>query len=115
MTETEYETLDLSDYSTAAGAAKALYRWLKEQHDDPSGLHIWDPDEAAPKRSGHAAWTVSWEGGPYEWATALTAGESMYARELGRYGGDPQVTGFYEQNEWRAEPFHSFDLQFYNE
>lgn len=110
------DQLDLSQEETAEEAAKALHSWLQDYAEElghsRESVVLYSPEEAAPKRDGHAAWTVAWEGGPYEWATALTAGESMLRRELGEYGGTPQVTGFYNEGSWIAEPFYSFDLQF---
>lgn len=107
--------LDISEYDTPEDAARALYEYLKDFFDNPSSLYLWSPVEAAPRRDGHAAWTVSYEGGPFEWAKALTAGESMIARELGRYGGGPEVTGWHDQDNWLAQPYHSFDLQFHEQ
>lgn len=72
------ENLDLTDYSTAAGAAKAFHSWLQEYAEElghsEDEVVIYSPEEAAPKRDGHAAWTVAWEGGPYQWATSLLGG-----------------------------------------
>lgn len=100
--------LDLSKKKSAKAAAKALYRYLKNKHDANAQLH--SPSE---NPRGNNAWGVVWESGPYEWAIALTGGESMYAGEFG-FGSDPEVVGFYDQDGWMAEPHFSFDLQFYD-
>lgn len=106
-------TVDLSQYSTAAGAAKRLHKYLTEELDAGDNCKLYRPDEN-PRQNG--AWAVSWEGGPYEWGSALTSGESLFSREGGMsFGTDPEVTGWYEQNDWFAEPHFSFDVQFYNE
>lgn len=113
MAETQ-SGLDLSGYKTAAGAAKALYRFIRDELDAGDNVTIWRPEEAAPKRDGHASWTVCWEAGPYHWATHLTGGESIFSGEAWGTGNDPEVTGFSDQKEWVAEPYYSFDLQFSN-
>lgn len=103
-------TLDLSQYDCAEDAAKALYKHLIEDQDAGESCVLHDPDDN-PQTD---CWAVSWEGGPYQWANALIGGSSLYAREL-RTGADPEVTGWYDQDDWMAEPYFSFDLQFYNE
>ena len=104
-------TLDLSGYSTAAGAAKALNEYLSDELGGGDAVNLYRPDEN-PRENG--AWAVVWEGGPYKWAVHLTGGESLFTGELGRMS-DPEVTGFYATNEWTAEPHFGFDLQFYNQ
>lgn len=101
--------LDLSRYKTAAGAAKALHKYLVETWD-AHNARLYRPEEN-PRGNN---WAVSWEGGPYNWAVRLTGGESLAGGEFGTYGGNPEVVGFYSQDHWMAEPHHSFDLQFYN-
>lgn len=107
------EQLDLSEHDDPEDAARALYDYLDDLFDSPDGLYLYDPTEAAAKRDGTAVWTVAYEGGPFEWAQALLAGESLFARELAEAGGRPQVVGFYETDDWHAEPYYSFDIQFY--
>lgn len=102
--------LDLSRYKTAAGAAKALHKYLVETFD--ANAKLYRP-ENNPRATN--AWAVSWEEGPYEWAMRITAGESITSGEFGQYGTKPSITGFYEQSNWIAEPYYSFDLQFYNQ
>lgn len=102
-------TLDLSEYSTAAGAAKALNEYLTEELDGGDAVNLYRPDDN-PRENG--AWAVVWEGGPYEWAVHLTGGESLFTGELGRVS-DSEVTGF-RNDDWVAEPHFSFDLQFFN-
>lgn len=103
------EPLDLSDYKTAAGAAKALHRFLTEEFD-ADGAVLYRPEDN-PRGDN---WAVSWEGGPYEWAVHLTLGESLCRGEFSQFAS-PEVIGFYNQDNWLAEPHFSFDLQFYNQ
>lgn len=106
------DQLDLSGYSTAAGAAKALHKYLTEELNAGDNCKLYRPEDN-PREND--AWAVSWEGGPYEWATNLTGGESLYRGEMGgSFGSTPEVVGFHEQTEWIAEPHFSFDLQFFN-
>lgn len=100
--------LDLSGYKTAAGAAKALHRYLQETYDtDEVVLHR--PDE---NPRGYDAWGVVWEGGPYEWAVHLLGGESLARGEFPQCT-EPEVTGFSNQQDWYAECHFSFDVQFF--
>lgn len=104
--------LDLSDADTPEEAARALHEYLTETFE-ADGAHLWSPDE----NPRGPQWAVSWEGGPFEWAVKLTGGESMIAGwpEMARedHEPSPEVTGFYADNGWFAEPHYSFDLQFY--
>ena len=110
------DDLDLGDYRSAAGAAKATYRWLRQKADTVGQ----DPDiEVAIRRPGEnpwdaPGWHVVWEGGPYEWAIALTGGSSMYSSEFGG-GGTAEVTGLHDADGWHAEPGYSFSLLFYDD
>lgn len=117
MTETDDlpETpLDLSEYKTPHGAAKALARYLREMYDAADGVAVYRPEEAAKQGRGEA-WTVSWEGGPFEWSIALTGGESLVANEIPPFrGSDPEVVGFYENDNWTVEPHYKSDLQFFD-
>lgn len=112
------DPLDVSEYKSAAGMAKAVHERLQHYAEtighDPEAVLLYDPEEAAAKRSGHGHWTVAWEGGPYEWAHALLGGESLSAREFPSPGEPtPEVEGFHENDHVDAEPYYSFDLQFY--
>lgn len=103
------DPLDLSEYSTAEDAAKALHDYLTDELDADEAT-LYRPEDN-PRGNGH--WAVVWEGGPYEWAVNLTMEESLFRGEFNRpMGTDPQVVGFYEQDDWLAEPHFSFDLQF---
>lgn len=109
--------LDISEYGDAESAAKAFHEWLVDFADDHDGdeVRLYEPDEAAQQGRGRG-WTVSWEGGPYEWAIHLTGGESLAYSDLpGMFRpGNPEVTGFYEDDDWTAEPYYKFDLQFFD-
>ena len=116
------EHVDVSGYKTAAGAAKATYRALQEWAEfygqDPDEVVIYDPDETAQKRDmrGGDAWCVAWEGGPYEWASALSGGTTLTGFEGPRmiYDGDPEVEGLHESDGFDVECYYSFDLLFFN-
>lgn len=112
---------DVSNYKTAAGAAKAtanaLREWAEFYGYDPDAINVYNPDETQRKRDMHGdvdCWTVSWEGGPYEWAVALTGGEWIGWNDVPGHGGDPEVTGLLESSEFGVECYYSFDIQFYN-
>lgn len=115
--------IDLSGYKTAYGAARKLYETLQAIAEDigqnPDEVSFYDPAESRRVRDMHPdgadVYTVSWEAGPWEWALALSGGDSIYANEFGSYGLSPEVVGFYESDGWSAEPYYSFDLQFFNE
>lgn len=104
------ETIDLTSYKTAAGAAKALHKFLTALAiglgDDPSGIILRDPDS-----SEWNGWEIIWEGGPYEWAYAATSGSSIfqaeYGAELAGFGG-----GSFSQEIIGATPDGNPDLTF---
>lgn len=100
--------LDLSDLN-AEEAAKELHKYLIDTFD--ADAMLLSPSEAEEMHGLDPDWTVIWEGGPLEWAVHLTGGESMFTAELGR-SSEPEVVGFYDNTDWVAEPYHSFDLQF---
>ena len=113
---------DVSDYSTAAGAAKstakALTEWAEFYGHDSEGVTVFNPTETAEKRDmiGDVdCWTVVWENGPNNWATALTGGESMHAFTAhGEFGNEPEVSGLLDSDEFQVECYYSFDMQFFN-
>ena len=113
-------TVDVSDYKTAAGAAKKTHEGLREWADafgfNPDDVVLYDPEETHKKRDVAAdAWCVAWEGGPHEWAIALTGGESMTAYEMPPFGGgDPEVAGLLDGAGFDVECYYSFDLLFFN-
>lgn len=117
------DTVDVSNYSTAAGAAKAtaeaLREWAEFYGHDPDAVEVYDLDETREVRdmaSDADAWTVAWEGGPSQWATALTGGCSLsaYAGPGMGYDTDPEVDGLLGGDGFDVECYYSFDLQFYN-
>ena len=120
--QTAPEKVDVSGYKTAAGAAKAtakaLRKWAEFYGHDADDVVLYNPDETNKKRDMHGdidCWTVAWEGGPNEWATALTGGESLLAHtEFGSYGNDPQVSGLLHGDGFNVECYYSFDIQFFN-
>ncbi len=128
--------LDLSKYRTAAGAAKALHKWLIERAEadrarledigvnpryapSPEGIVLRSPAEAGIEWAQNG-WHVVWEGGPYEWAYALTNGSSMFEHEygselraMGAKTAGPEVVGFSGPG-WIAQPGYSFSILFTN-
>lgn len=65
---------DMSNFKTAAGAAKAVHKALAKMCADMGGspaleMFIKTPAEALEHGLGEN-WHVCWESGPYEWAIA---------------------------------------------
>lgn len=91
---------DPSQYTTKAGAAKALHKALsalaKASGQNPKIEVILQTPEQAKLSIGSEFWRVIWEAGPYEWAI----GASMQCHNMSRDGG------------WFTEPHYSFDLCF---
>ena len=109
----ELTPIDISG-TTAEEAAKLMYRFLllSARALDYNALEeVW---LKSPDQSERGVWETAWESGPYEWAVWLTGGASIYAGEFGHHG-TPQVTGFYDEPSWLAEPTWSFALAFYPE
>lgn len=104
--------IDMSSIKTPEKAAKELHKFLQKLSTSGSVV-LYSPEEAARRRDGHGHWTVAWEGGPYEWAKNLTAGWSLYRGEMGaKYTDGAEVIGLDDNNNWSAEPYYSFDIQF---
>lgn len=113
--------VDLSEYKTAHGAAKKTYTTLQALAEDmgqnPDEVSFYGPEETRrvrDMRGDHDVYTVAWEGGPFEWAPAVTGGESIY---WGEFGGSipPEIVGILDGDGWGVECYYSFDLQFFNE
>jgi len=113
------ERVDVSGYKTAAGAAKATHEALQEWADfmgyDPEAVALYDRDDTQDKR-GTDAWCVAWEGGPYEWANALSGGTTLtgFAGSTMTYDGDPEVAGLTSGDGFDVECHYSFDLLFFD-
>lgn len=112
MSETSNGKLDISEYDSAEEAARALYEYITETFEADDAM-LWDPETTAKKfgenNKGH--WTVMWESGPMDWSVHLTGGESMFRAEMPQFS-EPEVVGFYENDNWIAEPHGSRDLVF---
>lgn len=97
--------LDLSEYKSASGAAKATGEQIRD-----IAAHIFDQDPdlevTVEKRDGN--WIVNWEGGPFEWAIKLTGGEPI------SISAEPEITGFYESNGFDVECKNRSTLVFYD-
>jgi len=102
MTFDEIETVDVSDYKTAHGAAKAAARVVR----DFARTLGHDPEIEVTCRKEGDAWVVYYEGGPANWAYNMTGGE-------GFYGGDPQIAGLINTDGFDVECKYSFALAFY--
>lgn len=102
------EQLNVSDYSTAAGAAKAVGSHLKDIAESigqkPSEVTVKKrEDDSLGER-----WVVIWDGGPFEWAIKLTGGEALF-------GVEPEVTGFYDMDGVDAQCENRMTISFYNQ
>lgn len=60
-------------------------------------------------------WRVMWEEGPFEWALALCGGVSLFDFEAGNYSGTGPSEIDLDSFDGLVEPYHSFDLGFYDE
>lgn len=115
------DRIDVSEYKTAAGAAKAtaeaLREWAEFYGFESGAIEVHPPDEARDLRGlrgDHDAWLVAWEGGPSSWATSLTGGESLTWRSAGGGHVDPEVDGLLDADGFHVECHYSFDLLFTN-
>jgi hypothetical protein len=107
---------DVSDAQNAREAAirthAALQDLARTLGYNPEHVYLRNP-EVSPKYGHGNCWTVVWAG-LYDWTIALTGGESACSRDLGRFGGEPEVAGLYDADNFRAEPFDGCVLQFYD-
>jgi hypothetical protein len=114
-TDNTYSVPDVSDASTPEEAAERTHAALQDLAEsvgyNPDDVLLWDA-ETAEGRVGHAAPTVAWTG-LYEWTMALVGGESAMSRELGRFGGAPEIEGLYDADNFSAEPYTGSMLQFF--
>ncbi len=105
------KTLDLSTYKTPAGAAKALYKYLREicegwGYNADIEMNLLTPAESEALGLGKC-WRVMWESGPYEWGVYLSGGGDFLNET---YRNESPVT--YENDNWYLEPHYSFDVGF---
>lgn len=110
------DTVDVSGYKTAAGAAKKTHETIQAHADamgfDTDAVVLYRPED---QYQGYDAWAVVWEGGPYEWAVALTGGTTLTANEGPGFGaGDPEVEGLTSGDGFGVECHYSFDLVFFD-
>jgi hypothetical protein len=111
------ECPDVSGYKTAAGAAKktheALSEWAEFLGHNADAVVLKRPED---EYQGYDAWAVVWEGGPYEWATALTGGTTLtgFAGPRMNYDGTPEVSGLTSGAGFAVECHFSFDLVFFD-
>jgi len=104
--------LDLSKERSPKRAAERLVKWLKKNVEAETA-HVVTPERWSEIHGGKGVWGVMWEGGPYEWAIAVSMGSDIFAGEFNRWSknGDVNVMG---NPHWVAEPYWSFDLGFYS-
>lgn len=105
-------TLDFSQYKTAAGAAKALYRALRVAAAmyglNPRYVRIYKPSE----RQGDSGdgWWVVWEECPTgRWANSFCG---YYEAKL---VPGLEIEGHHDATNWFAEPYWGFDLIFWDD
>lgn len=97
------ESVDVSGYQTAAGAAKATAGKLREIADRFG--HNPDLEIICEKRGNR--WVVFYEAGPYEWAPKLTGGEGIYSPE-------PEIQGLLDGDGFHVECENRSGLAFYD-
>jgi len=111
------ERVDVSGYKTASGAAKkthdALQDWAEFLGHDEDEVVLYRPED---DYQGSGTWAVVWEGGPYEWAAALTGGTTLtgFAGPRMNYDGTPEVAGLTSGEGFGVECHYSFDILFYD-
>jgi len=98
---------------TPRGAANEIARCLRKWNGSDEGIVVKNPAET--KRCFDSeCWSICWEGGPFEWAVALSGGSNLWAGEFGNYSarGDLDITAGVG---WFAEPQNHFTLLFYKD
>lgn len=105
--------LVLNNYKTAAGAAKALYKYLYKVceswgYNPEIELNLLTPKESAALGLGKC-WRVMWESGPYEWGVYLSLGGNLMEGTYKDKGPVHWNDGF---TDWYLEPHYSFDVGF---
>lgn len=101
------DQVDLSEYKTAAGAAKAAGRKIKAIAEEVG--HKPDVEvtvERRDLRDGHK-WIVAYPAGRFDWAVHLTGGATVWAAE------DPVLTGFFGSGAFDIECKNGQTLEFY--
>jgi hypothetical protein len=106
---------DVSDAESPIKAAKQTQLALQDLADkmghDPDDVLLYVGEEAEA-RTGNPEPYVAWEG-LYDWAMALSGGESALSRDLGWYGGTPEVMGLGHNDNFVAEPYTGTSIQFF--
>lgn len=95
---------------TAEEMAKAFHRDLQEYaqvmfDQQPTEVLLFDPDHP----NSRWGWEVSWEGGAFEWASAVLGGQSLTARE---FPGKGTAEFVFNSDRVMVEPGYSFSLVF---
>jgi len=70
---------------------------------------VLNPKEIMNRGYGKA-WSVEWEGGPYEWAVKMSL---EYDCDTGKNGPYLGVAGVAANDNFNAEPYYSFSLSFW--
>lgn len=116
MDEADYTPTDVSNAANPAAAAKKTHAGLTNLAEmlgyDPNSVVLLSAEEAADRGYTEAP-AVVWER-LYDWTMALAGGESAVNRELGRYGGTPEVKGLGHNAGFVAEPKNGQVMQFFD-
>lgn len=108
------ESIDLSGYKSAAGAAKATRDYL-QQYAEALGQKESEVILQRPEEHERGAWAVMWEAGPYNWATSVTGGESITGAAHPEFGrGEAEIEGLWSHEHLTIECGYSFSLEFYS-
>lgn len=101
---------------TPEQGAKKFYAWIceraKAQGQTPSiEVALWTPEETEERGWG-SGWSVCWEGGPFDWAIAISLGSSLYAGEFDNYSKPAEYDLMNDKGYW-TEPYNGFVLNFH--
>lgn len=106
---------DIVRAKTSKTAAKRFHAYIcalaKASGQNPDiEVALWSPKEAKERGWG-TNWAVAWEGGPYEWAVALSLGSQLHAGDYGYSQEGPFPSGIHGSG-WFCEPYNNFIMCF---
>jgi len=99
----QIESVDVSGYKSASGAAKATAEKVREIAEMCG--HNPEVEVLCEKRGDR--WVVFYEAGPSAWATKLTGGRGVL-------GSEPEIQGLLDGAGFHVECEYSFALAFYS-